>query len=203
MLGRMLNDQHERGSRHYLTQAFNSTKAIWNDLDCALTTRSFFKSSGIHSATAGIAFITDLYLGNRCAILPTTCSWVTCIDWSICSARWSCNCWVYSAREDFIALRAIVIVPWSAAWTCAAIEQIPPLATLWSSSRAGFLHKRRIFRELGLRFGCRFILTWYLGERMARRGCRRRDGIFIGPWDSLLNVSLPQTSRYSRVIRTW
>ena len=68
MLGRMLNAQHDRGPQHYFTQVFNSTKAIWNDLDCALAIRPFFESSGIHSATAGIAFINDLYLGNCCAI---------------------------------------------------------------------------------------------------------------------------------------
>lgn len=195
MLGRIFNDQHERRPQYYFTQEFNNTKANWNGLDCALITRFCLKSSGIHSATAGIARITDLYLGNRCAILPSTCSWVMCIDWSFWPARWSCNCWIHSVREDFIALRAIVIAPWSAAWTCAAIEQIPPLATLWSSSRAGLLPKRRIFRGLSLRFGCRFILTcWSLSEWMARRGSRWRDTICITA-RLLANVTLPQASK--------
>jgi hypothetical protein len=75
---------------------------------------------------------------------------------------------------------------------------------LWSSSRAGFLQKRRIFWGLGLRFGCRFIFTcWFLSEWMARRGSRWRDGIFIALWDYLINVTLSQASRNSGLFRIW
>jgi hypothetical protein len=113
--------------------------------------------------------------------------------------RWTCNWWIHSTREDFIALRAIVIAPWSAAWTCVTFEQIPPLATLWSKLSAGSLQKCRIFWGLGLRFGSRFSpVCRGLSEWKARRGCRSRDRSFIALSDYLVPChKLHKTRRLS------